>query len=102
MRLDRRGRPISLVSLLLASLALAGSILGAASIPHNHDPARPGVYNQEHDLSYLATFGGSGLLPGAPSAVPLVVLVVLAVFAAAAIPPHVWRRHADFRAPPLS
>jgi hypothetical protein len=50
MRPDRRGRRISLVSLILVSLALAGSILGAASIPHNHDPGRPGVYNQEHDL----------------------------------------------------
>ena len=102
MRPDRRGRPISLVSLILVSLALAGSILGAASIPHNHDPGRPGVYNQEHDLSYLATFGGSGLLPEAPSAAPLVVLVVLAVAPAVAFPPDVWRRHADFRAPPLS
>ena len=101
MRLDRRGRRISLGSLILVSLALAGSILGAASIPHNHDPGRPGVYNQEHDLSYLATFGGSGLVPDAPSAGPLVVLVVLAVAIAAATPPILWRRHADFRAPPL-
>ena len=101
MRPDRRGGRISLVSLILVSLALAGSILGAASIPHNHDPGRPGVYNQEHDLSYLATFGGSGLPPDTPAAVPLVVLVVLALAMAAAIPPHFWRRHADFRAPPL-
>ena len=102
MRLDRRGRRISLGSLILVGLALAGSILGAASIPHNHDPGRPGAYNQEHDLSYLATFSGGGLLPDAPSAVPLVVAVVLAVAIAAAVPPDLWRRHADFRAPPLS
>ena len=89
------------MSLILVGLAVAGSIIGAASIPHNHDPGRPGVYNQEHDLSYLATFGGNGLLPEAPSAVPLVVLVVLGVALATRIPPHRWRRHADFRAPPL-
>ena len=102
MRPDLRGRRISLGSLILVGLALAGSILGAASIPHNHDPGRPGVYNQEHDLGYLATFGGNGLLPETPSTAPLVVLVVLALALAAVIPPQLWRRHADFRAPPLS
>lgn len=101
MRLDRRGRRISLVSLILVSFALAGSILGAASIPHNHDPGRPGVYNQEHDLSYFATFGGGAPLPDAPSPARLVVLVALGVAAAVGAPPIVWRRHADFRAPPL-
>ena len=88
--------------MLLVMLALAGFVLGAASIPHSHNAGHPGFYNQEHDLSYLATFGGGAPLPAAPSAVPLVVLVVLAVAVTAGAPPILWRRHADFRAPPLS
>lgn len=91
----------SLVPRILVGLALAGFLLSAASIPHSHAACHPGLYNQEHDLSYLATFGGGGPLPDAPSATPLVVLVVLAVAATAGAPPIVWRRHADFRAPPL-
>jgi hypothetical protein len=102
MRRERFWSAASPVSLTLAAVALTGFILAAAGLPHTHDPGRPGVYNQEHDLSYLATFGGGGPLPDAPSAVPLVVLVVLGLTITAVIPPDVWRRHADFRAPPLS
>lgn len=100
----RRGRcrlPLALVPAVLVGLALAGFLLSAASLPHRHDPAQPGVYNQEHDLSYLATFAGSGLVPDAPAATPLVVLVVFVVAAVAGATPAVWRRHANFRAPPL-
>jgi hypothetical protein len=87
--------------IILVGLALAGSLLGAASIPHSHTPGHPGLYNLEHDLSYLATFGGGAPLPDAPSAAPLVVLVVLVVAAGAGASPVFWRRHADFRAPPV-
>jgi hypothetical protein len=87
--------------MILVGLALAGSLLGAASIHLSHTPGHPGLYNQEHDLSYLATFGGGAPLPEGPSAAPLVVLVVLAVGATVGAPPIVWRRHAGFRAPPL-
>ena len=86
--------------MILVGLALAGFLLGAASIPHSHGPGLPGLYNQEHDLGYLATFGGGGPLPDAPSAAPLVVLVVLVVAIGAGAPPIVSRRHADSRAPP--
>lgn len=86
--------------MMLVGLALAGFLLGAATIPHSHGPGLPGLYNQEHDLSYLATFGGGAPLPASPSAVPLVVLVVLVAAATAGVPPIVARRHADFRAPP--
>jgi hypothetical protein len=100
-----RGRRSFLGSVLptiLVALAVAGLLLGAASIPHSHSPGLPGLYNQEHDLGYLATFGGGAPLPEAPSAAPLVVLVVLALIAGVGAPPIVWRRHADFRAPPLA
>ena len=86
--------------MILVGLALTGFLLSAASIPHSHGPGLPGLYNQEHDLSYLATFGGGAPLPDAPSATPLVVLVVLVAAASAGVPPVVWRRHADSRAPP--
>jgi len=94
----RLGVPLLVV---LVGLALAGFLLGAASIPHSHAPGRPGLYNQEHDLTYLATFGGAGLVSAASAAAPLVVVVVLAVATVAGPPPLVSRRHADFRAPPL-
>ena len=86
--------------MILVALALTGFVLSASSIPHSHALGRPGLYNQEHDLSYLATFGGGAPLPDTPSPAPLVVLVVLAVAAPAGVAPVVWRRHADFRAPP--
>ena len=101
MRRNRRRLLTSSLPMILAGLALGGFVLGAASIPHSHTAGHPGFYNQEHDLSYLATFGGGGPLPDAPSAIPLLVPLVLAVAAAAGTSPIVWRRHADFRAPPL-
>ena len=101
MRRPRHALVGSALSMLLVVLAVAGVVLGAASIPHNHAAGHPGLYNQEHDLSYLATFGGAAPLPDAPSAAPLVLLVVLAATAVAGAPPVVWRRHADFRAPPV-
>ena len=98
-RLRRRlGPPLMVV---LVSWALAGFLLGAASIPHSHAPGRPGLYNQEHDLGYLATFGGVGPVSETPAAVPLIVLVVLAIAAIPVPASAVVRRHADFRAPPL-
>ena len=87
--------------LVLVGLALAGSLLAAASLPHTHSPDLPGLYNQEHDLSYLATFGGAAPVPDAPSTAPFVLVVVLAVATAARVAPITSRRHADFRAPPL-
>ena len=90
------------LSLALFCLALVACALAGASLPHTHDPGRPGVYNQEHDLGYFATFGGGGLVPDAPSAAPLVVLVALAPVSLPVAAPVLARRHADFRAPPLS
>ena len=90
------------LTLIVVGLALAGFLLSVASIPHSHTAGRPGLYNQEHDLSYLATFGGGGPVPDAPAAVPLIVLVVLAVVTITGPAPQVGRRHADFRAPPLA
>jgi hypothetical protein len=100
MRRERFRLPAFSVSLMLVALALTGLVLAGASIPHSHAFGHPGLYNQEHDLSYLATFGGGAPLPDAPSAAPLVVLVVLVLAASVGAPPIVSRRHADSRAPP--
>lgn len=87
---------------VLIGLALAGLLLSGASILHSHSAGQAGLYNQEHDLTYLATLGGAGLVSEAPSASPLVVVVVLAMSGVAVGGSIPWRRHADFRAPPLS
>ena len=100
LRVTRR-RLVSALPLTLVTLALAGFLLSVASIPHSHAPGRPGLYNQEHDLSYLATFGGVGPVSEAPAAAPLIVLVVLVAASTAVGASIPWRRHADFRAPPL-
>ena len=87
--------------MLVVGVALAGFLLSVASLPHSHAPSRPGVYNQEHDLTNLAAFGGAAAVAEAPSAALFVLVVVLAVAAAPSVAPVTWRRHADFRAPPL-
>jgi hypothetical protein len=96
-----RRRLASPLPLVLVGLAVAGLLLSVASLPHTHTPDRPGLYNQEHDLSYLATFGSVGPVSDAPAALPLVVLVALVVAAVTGPAPAIGRRHADFRAPPL-
>jgi hypothetical protein len=95
-----RRRLASPLPLVLVGIAVAGLLLSVASLPHTHTPDRPGLYNQEHDLSYLTTFGGVGPVSGASAAMPLVVLA-LVVAAVTGPAPAVGRRHADFRAPPL-
>jgi hypothetical protein len=101
MRRKRHRSLLHPVSLVLASVALLGFVLAIAGMLHTHDPGRPGVYNQEHDLGYFATFNNSGLLPDSPSAVPVVVVLAVIVVALAGAAPVVERRHADSRAPPV-
>jgi hypothetical protein len=87
-----------LVLLLLTVVALLGQ---GASLPHTHEASAPGVYNQEHDLSLLATRGADASLP---TPLPMFQFVALA-FAphqpAPPAPPALLCRHANFRAPPL-
>ncbi|MGH7308264.1 MAG: hypothetical protein ACREK6_06180 [Candidatus Rokuibacteriota bacterium] len=85
----------------LVTLAVIAVVLTAASVPHTHVTVKPGLYNQEHDLSYLAALGGVAPLEQAVSAAAPV-LVVTDGFGAAD-PALVSRvgRHPDPRAPPL-
>jgi hypothetical protein len=84
----------------LVTLALAGLLLAAATVSHTHVTPKPGLFNQEHDLSYLATLGS--VAPLAQAVGPVVPLVVAAAYAPSA--PAVETRpgrHQDSRAPPL-
>jgi hypothetical protein len=86
--------------LVLLGLTLASLLLQGGSLPHTHQGAKPGLYNQEHDLTTLATFGGVAPLPAAMAAVALVVVLVTISGEATTHRPGAPRRHADFRAPP--
>jgi hypothetical protein len=88
------------IALLLAILTLP-LLLQGASLPHTHLGAPAGLFNQEHDLTLLATVGTVASVDALPPAV-IVVLVVTAVVA------RPWRRPpttlvhvADSRAPPV-
>jgi hypothetical protein len=85
---------------LVFLLAVAGLVLSGASLPHVHALERPGFYNQEHDLGYLAAFGNAGPLPGTIAVGPLAVVVSLDERPTAVSPAVAPKRHADFRAPP--
>jgi len=85
----------------LVTLAVVAVVFTAATVPHTHVTAKPGLYNQEHDLSYLAALGGGAPLVQSLSAVAPVLVVADAL--AATAPALVSRpgRHPDSRAPPL-
>lgn len=89
------------LALLLVLLALP-LLLQSASLPHTHAGAADGLFNQEHDLTLLATIGTVACdVPGAPAV--LVVLVGTAVASlAGSRPATTLLRGADPRAPPAS
>jgi hypothetical protein len=86
---------------LLATLALAGLVLAAATVPHTHVTATPGLFNQEHDLTYLATLSGVGPLTQAAGAVALIVVVAAVLAPSLPTAASGPGRHPDSRAPPL-
>jgi hypothetical protein len=92
-------RPRRILGLLLL-LAAAAVLLQGASLPHTHAVARPGLYNQDHDLALLATLHSSAVLADAPPT-PLV-FVLVATIAVLAIRPQASaaRPTCDSRAPP--
>ena len=46
---------------VLALLAATAIVLQAGSVPHLHASEHPGLYNQEHDLTFLAGLAAQGL-----------------------------------------
>jgi hypothetical protein len=91
------GHPLLLV---LLGLVVASLLLQGGSLPHTHQSSKPGLYNQEHDLTTLAAIGGIAPLPAATAIVALVVILAAVVGEATTHPLGALRRHADFRAPP--
>lgn len=87
--------------LFLLALSVIGLVLSVGSLPHVHGPDHPGLHNQEHDLSYLATFGSAGPVPDAPAVAPVALVVRLVSRRMASQPAAAPKRHADFRAPPV-
>jgi hypothetical protein len=98
----RSGRLTSSPLSLLLLVALAALVLQGACLPHTHTGVGPGLYNQDHDLSLLATLHGAAVLHDAQPA-PLVVLVVSVLtptWTGSPVAPA--RSTADSRAPPLA
>jgi hypothetical protein len=83
--------------LLLAVVAL---LLTGASLPHTHAAAAHGIWNADHDLTLMATFGTHACQPDAIPvigiAIVLAAMISLATTPLAAAP----RRRSDSRAPP--
>jgi len=57
-------RRFAFVVMLL--LAASGMMLEAGSVPHLHAAHDAGVYNEEHDLTLLASLAGHVVLADAP------------------------------------
>jgi hypothetical protein len=85
---------------LLVLLALIALGVEGASTPHAHRSAAPAFFNQEHDLTTLATFGGGAPVPASDLAVAPIVVVASVVVAAVECPVTTPCRHGDSRAPP--
>jgi hypothetical protein len=85
--------------LLLATIVTM--LLQGACLPHTHAGIGAGLYNQDHDLTLLATLHGAAVLLDAQPA-PLVLSEVSVVTPARiASPAAPARSTADSRAPPL-
>ena len=98
-RLRRPG--IIIPAFVVFVFALVAVVVNAGSVPHSHASATPGVFNEDHDLSALATVGSSsGLVSQTPSVVPLAAAAPLATGPLATAPLEQARRSADSRAPP--
>lgn len=87
--------------MVLAALALASVLASTGSVPHTHLGSGPGLYNEEHDLAYLATLSAALLTVAGPT---LVVGVAVRTLPELAPTPLVApaRRYTDPRAPPSS
>ena len=100
MRLRREYRGLTGAAfIVLMGLALTALLLAAGSVPHTHAGLQVGLYNQEHDLAYLATFSSAAPVPETAS-VPVIVVIAVAACAVVVVLASRPRRRADSRAPP--
>ena len=94
-------RASHLTVLALVMLAAAGLVLQAASLPHLHASGGSGLYNQEHDLTLLASLTAHVTLS---DAAPALTLDQVAGALAPSVPESRVLRvayAADSRAPPV-
>jgi hypothetical protein len=91
---------IQFVALLIGLTAM---ILAEGTLPHTHVAGEtPGLYNEDHDLGYLATLGNaSGLVAGGAALEPRVAPLERAATRDPGVRELLVPRGFDSRAPPL-
>jgi hypothetical protein len=98
----RRSFRLSRLGCLLVLLLIIVPLVGQrASLPHTHSGPTPGFFNEEHDLTLLATSGAAAL----PDVLPLVFAFTVVALVAVQVPRRpmpVAFDSADSRAPPLA
>jgi hypothetical protein len=77
-------------------------LLQGACLPHTHAGVGAGIYNQDHDLTLLATLHGAAVPAEPQPALFLLVLVVAIAPLAIRAPAPSARPTFDSRAPPLA
>jgi hypothetical protein len=82
--------------LLLAVVAL---LLTGASLPHTHAAAH-GLWNADHDLTLMATFGTHACQPDAMPVIGIAVVLAATISLATTPLAAAPRRRSDPRAPP--
>jgi hypothetical protein len=86
---------------VLIILAVSGMVLQTSSLPHVHEGAGAGFYNEEHDLTLLAGLAGH-VIP--VDAAPTVALVAISALLVLFVPDRPSLRLANAgvsRAPPV-
>ena len=83
-------------------LGVVAFLLACASLPHLHAGAESGIWNADHDLALMATFGTHACqldaMPVLGLALTITAMISQAAAYAASAPPSL----ADSRAPPRS
>jgi len=83
--------------LLLGVVAL---VLAGASLPHTHAGSTPGLWNADHDLTLMATFGTHACQLDAMPVIGIALVLAAAISLAAAPLAAAPARLPDSRAPP--
>lgn len=91
----RAATPLVLLAALLGLL-----VFQEAQIPHVHDAATLGFYNEQHILDTLAGVSGDTPLPALPHAGRVMVVAAAAPQPPVVRPAAALARHTDARAPP--
>ena len=91
-----------LTLLVLVTLAVAGMVLQAGSVPHVHLATQGGLYNQDHDLTLLAGLASTVIPVDVTPAPTLDAVSISLAPLAPERPPLRAALSGDSRAPPVS